>query len=423
MYSSRFTGIGRYTHELVEHLLKIDTHNEYVLFFNSPEFEKFHTPPTLSATATKIPRVKKVLVNAPHYSIAEQTKFLHLLNHEKLDLMHFTHFNAPIFYHRPSIVTVHDLTLSFFPGKKMTSPLYRLGYQWTLKSAVHHARKIIAVSKNTSHDLQKLFHIDPQKIAVIYEGVNENFKPLHMSAANVAGIKTVSPTGLSGRSCEAPHMSEVNMANSNKTSLPGHKSIFADHPLVAAVRQKYRLPSSYLLYTGVWRSHKNLPNLIEAFSVLVNEYGWDGSLVITGREDPVYAPEILQTTASLKLENNVIFTGLVDEEDLVPLYNGSLAYVFPSLYEGFGLPPLEAMQCGVPVVASNTSCIPEVCGKDNALFFDPHDPCDMAAKIFEVISRKSLRQQLIANGLKHVQTFSWEKMAKATLDIYNAAHV
>jgi len=206
---------------------------------------------------------------------------------------------------------------------------------------------------------------------VIYEGVHEKFKPLH------------------------------------------------DPQAVQEVKTKYRLDKPYLLYTGVWRSHKNLPTLLKAFHILKNDYGFDGHLVITGRKDPLYAPDIIKETLSLKIDDEVIFTGLVKEEDLVPLYNGALAYVFPSLYEGFGLSPLEAMQCGIPVVAAASSCIPEVCGEDNAVYFDPTCPNEMAEKIFSVISDESLRERLIARGLAHVKKFSWAKMARETLAVYN----
>jgi glycosyltransferase involved in cell wall biosynthesis len=189
--------------------------------------------------------------------------------------------------------------------------------------------------------------------------------------------------------------------------------------IITQLKQKYKIDKPYLLYTGVWRSHKNLPNLLEAFHILKNDYGFEGCLVITGKKDPFYAPELEEKTLSLKLEDDVIFTGLVEEKELVPLYNGALAYVFPSFYEGFGLPPLEAMQCGVPVIASNSSSIPEICGENNAIFFDPQDPQNMAEKIFEVTSQKTLRQKLITNGFERVKQFSWQKMAKQTLKIYN----
>ncbi len=362
MYSSNFTGIGRYVHELTRNLFRIDKDNEYILFFNNPEFGSF-IPPNKKVT--------KILADARHYSFAEQTKFLHLLNKAKLDLMHFTHFNAPLLYRRPSVVTIHDLTLSFYPGKKMTSPLHRLAYHLTIGNAVKSSRKVITVSQNTKKDIQNLLKIPAQKIEVIYEGIDSGFR--------------------------RPE----------------------DENIIARTKNRLNIDKPYLLYTGVWRSHKNLPNLLKAFHILVNEYDFDGYLVVTGRKDPLYESEILTQTKSLRLEDNVIFTGMVEEEELVALYCGALSYVFPSYYEGFGLSPLEAMACGTPVAASDRSCIPEICGKDNAVFFDPDSPEQMAEKIFDVISQKSLREHLIKNGLNRVKTFSWEKMAIETLKVYD----
>jgi glycosyltransferase involved in cell wall biosynthesis len=361
MYSSAFTGIGRYVYELAKNLLQIDKSNEYVLFFNDPEYGKFSPPHK---------NVKKVLVNAPHYSLKEQTKFLRILNRERLDLMHFTHFNAPILYNRPFVVTIHDLTLHFYPGRKKSSPLHRFAYGLTLKTAVKKAKKVITISENTKKDLQILLRTPSEKVEVIYEGVDEKFR------------------------------------------------VLADREPVENVKKKYGISGKYLLYTGVWRCHKNLPNLIEAFHILKNEYDFDGRLVITGRHDPLYAPEIIDKAISLNLGEDVIFTGLVDEDALVPLYNGALAYVFPSLYEGFGLPPLEAMKCGVPVAAARASCLPEICGENNAIYFNPNNPHDIAEKIFRITSEKSLREKLIENGLNHVKKFSWPKMAEQTLRIY-----
>lgn len=360
MYSSRFTGIGRYVFELTENIFELDKRNEYVLFMNDPEFSLFQPHQN----------VQKVLARAPHYSLAEQTVFLKTLLKMRLDLMHFTHFNAPVFYKKPLIVTIHDLTLSFFPGKKMNSPFHRAMYELTLKSGVKKAKKVITVSHNTQNDIQKLLKVPSEKLVVIYEGVNKKFQPLH-----------------------------------------GTQEIFK-------VKNMYHLDKPYILYTGVWRTHKNLPNLLEAFALLKSRYGFDGYLVITGRKDPVYAPEILKKTADLHLQKHVVFTDSVPEDDLVPLYNGAMLYVFPSFYEGFGLSPLEAMQCGVPVAASKTSCIPEICGEQNAAFFDPYDIQDMAQKLYQVLYDESLRKDLIQKGLQHVQKFSWRKMAEETLKVY-----
>ena len=360
MYSSSFTGIGRYVYELTTRLFALDQKNEYVLFFNSPEYQKFNCPND---------RVTKRLVDARHYSYEEQFKFLQILNQENLDLMHFTHFNAPLFYRRPCVVTIHDLTLSFFPGKKMPSIGHRLAYRLVISTVVKKARRIIAVSQNTKEDLQKVLKTPAEKIAVIYEAAGKEFTKI------------------------------------------------MDQDQIETMKKTYALDKPFLLYTGVWRSHKNVAGLIKAFSKLIQEGKFDGYLVITGREDPFY-PEVKKTVNDLALQNRVKFTGLVSEKDLVLLYNATLLLVLPSFYEGFGLSPLEAFACETPVVVSQTSCLPEICGEGNAVFFDPYNVADMADKIFQVINSSALQKELRLNGLNRIKAFSWDKTAKETLELY-----
>lgn len=363
MYSTEFTGIGRYVHELVLNLLSLDKKNDYVLFMNQPEFDKYE--PT-----TK--RVTKVLVNAKHYSFAEQSKFWWKLRKANIDLMHFTHFNAPVLYRGASVVTIHDLTLSFYPGKKMNSSFHKFAYNIVLKRAVKHAKRIIAVSKNTKQDLVDITHTSPAKVEVIYEGVGANFTPRE------------------------------------------------DKETVSDLLKKYNITREFMLYTGVWRSHKNLVNMVRAFALLKEDEGYETQLVITGEENPYY-PEVKRVVKELNLEHDVIFTGLVPEDELVALYQSAVFYVFPSLYEGFGLPPLEAMRCGTPVVASKASCIPEICGEENAVFFDPYDPEDMANNMRKVLLDENLRAELREKGLKHSRKFSWERMSEKTLEVYKEA--
>lgn len=375
MFKSSFTGIGRYTFELVKNLQILSAQpqpqpqpqlpHEFVLFFNEPEFTTF----TVAA-----PNFKKVLAATPHYSIKEQTKFLKILNREKLDLMHFTHFNAPIKYKKPFIVTIHDLTHTLFPGRKMQGLVYRLAYKAVVKSAVKKAKRIIAVSQNTKEDLQRILNVSTHRIDVVYEGVNEEY----------------------GQFSDAKKEEAKNY-----------------------LKQRYKIKPPFLLYTGVHRYHKNLPRLIKAFKLLALEYP-KLQLVITGKEDPIY-PEVENEAKTHNLEKKIIFPGLVPEEDLIALYNLAEVYVFPSLYEGFGLPILEAMQCGTPVCASNSSSLPEVAGEGNALFFDPNEETDIAAKIAKLLEDESLRKDLIERGLQRVKDFSWKKMAQEILKIYETA--
>ncbi len=362
MYGSGFTGIGRYTYELIRHLARKDHKNEYVVFMRKEEYESFQPPNE---------RFTKVLADFPHYSFAEQTAFLKLLNRTNLDLMHFCHFNAPIFYNKSYAVTIHDLTLSFFPGKKMNSWFRRLAYRLVLRTVTRKARMIIAVSENTKKDLQKLLDVPADKISVIYNGVNPEFsKP---SATKKADLL-----------------------------------------------KKLGLQKPYFLYTGVWRDHKNIVGMIKAFADVNKELGGQYNLVITGRHNPSYH-EIPDTVREMGLEEDVHLVGQVDEDDLRGLYQHALAYVFPSYYEGFGLPPLEAMQCGTPVAASNKSAIPEICGEGNALFFDPYDIQDMKEKMKTLATDPSVRQRLVDRGFERVKAFDWDKMAEEVLTIYQSA--
>lgn len=357
-YSPSF-GIGRYVLELISHVTQIDHENEYVLFMNKEGFHAFHT---------KLPKVHKVFVDVPIYSLAEQTKFLRALWKANLDLMHFTHFNAPLFYRRPSIVTIHDLTITFFPGKKRKSWLERFAYQRIIASIIRRAKKIISVSEHTKKDIERLYHVAAEKIAVTHEGVNPKFHPIE------------------------------------------------DPRLLEEFRTRIGVKEPFLLYTGNWRDHKNLVNLIRAFGLLKRKFNIPHLLVITGKEDPWY-PEVKETVAHEKLEGQVRFTGIVPEEDLVLLYNAADVYVFPSFYEGFGLPALEAFACKTPVCASNTASLPEVCG-DAAAYFNPRDINDMAAVIAELCQNPAEKEAFIQKGLRRVKQFSWEKMAVETLALY-----
>lgn len=362
LYSSAFTGIGRYVYELIDHVTKLDQKSEYAIFLNNPSFESF-LPPRKG--------VEKILADAPHYSFKEQWNFCRALWKAKLDLMHFTHFNAPILYRRPSVVTIHDLTINLYPGRKFNNWRHRLGYNLIINSIVNRSRRVIAVSQHTKRDIIKFLKTDPAKIEVIHEGVNPQFHRI------------------------------------------------SDAALIEKFRAKNGLAKPYILYTGVWRSHKNLVNLIKAFAILKRKYKFDGWLVITGKEDPWY-PEVKQTVAEERLEGEVRFTGLIPDEDLVLLYNAALLYVLPSFYEGFGLPALEAFACGIPVCAARSSSLPEVCGEGNAVFFNPHDPADMAQKVASVYTDRAKMEELAARGYNRLKDFSWDKMAIETLQVYQS---
>jgi len=246
-----------------------------------------------------------------------------------------------------------------------------LAYQLTIRNAIKKAKKIIAISEHTKDDMIRLLKAPKEKIEIIYNGIGDEFK-------EIEELDLLKPT-----------------------------------------LKKYGIKKEFLLYTGVWRNHKNLPRLIEALSIIREKNGIDLQLVITGKPDPHY-PEVKEAIKNYKLKDEVICTGLVEEKELVDLYNAADLFIFPSLYEGFGMPPLEAMKCGTPVVASKISSVPEICA-DAAVYFDPYDAKDIANKIMSVYKDTEKKAKLVEKGFEHVAQFSWRKMAEETLRIIRDA--
>ena len=357
MYGYAQTGIGNYIRHLLKYIFELDKENNYVVFLLSEEYDNFKVPNK---------RIKKVKVSAKWYGYKEQFFFPIKLYKEKLDLMHFTHFNSPILYFKKSIVTIHDVTPYFFPGHKMKSLLRKIGFRAVFFSSVKKAKKIISVSKSTRDDIVNHFKINKDKIEVIYEGVD-------------------GPFGVCDEIPPAPFL-------------------------------KGGVTKPFIFYTGVWRNHKNLVGLVKAFGVLKNKYKLNYQLVLGGKEDPYY-PEVRETWEKLGLEKEIIRAGFIDQKELPLLYNAAEIFVIPSFYEGFGLIGLEAMACGTPVVSSNKTSLPEVLG-DAAIYFNPNDPEEMAEKMKLVLTDKKLYNELRENGFKQIKKYSWEKMGKETIEIY-----
>ncbi len=348
MYGNEQTGIGNYIKHLIKYLAEFDQENEYRIFLLEPEFSRFVLPGK---------NFKKIKVTAHWYSWTEQIILPFQFRKEKLDLIHFPHFNAPIFYFGKRVITIHDLTPKFFPGHKMNSFFRRAGFWLVFYFGIKKAKKIIVPSKATKNDIIKYFKTKLEKIEVIYEGVDQ---PAASSQQPAAG--------------------------------------------------------KYILYIGVWRNHKNLVGLIKAFNILLKKYNVDCKLVLGGKEN-LYYPEIKKTLLDLNLEKNIICPGFIPEKDLSAFYQNAELVVIPSFYEGFGLVGLEAMSLGKPVVCSDIPALKEVFGSA-ALFFNPDNPSDMAEKIFKVLKDKKIKQNLIAKGFEQIKKYSWKKMVQRTLEIY-----
>ncbi len=364
MAGTRHGGIGRYILELAKQILELDNNNDYILFFNKNAAEEVD----LSFFA-KFSRAKIVFSAARHYSFAEQTSFLRLLNKYSLDLVHFPNFNVPYFYKRPFVVTIHDMVHHKISGAKKSHALHFFAYKKIIEHAAKAAQKIITVSEFSRQDIAKILNIDAQKIKVIHEG------------------STLSPS--------------------------------IDQQMVEKVKRQYILKKPYFLFVGVLERKKNLISLTRAFDIFLTQYKLDMDMVVVGKIDHHY-PEIKHHALDIPHKDHLVFTGYVEDEELKALYAGAYAYANASMNEGFGLPGVEAMQFGLPLLVSNTPVFNEV--YDNAaVYFDPLDLNDIAEKMHLVARDQQFYEQLRKNSLSRGKLFSWKKAAMETLETYNSS--
>jgi glycosyltransferase involved in cell wall biosynthesis len=359
-------------------VVKIDQENEYVIFLSPDNFDEF-VPPAGGAG----PRVRKIKVSARWYSLAEQWEMPFLIWREKIDLMHFPHFNVPLLAPVKFVVTIHDLILTKFPTIRATtlSPaLYKIKnffYHLVIALAVRRARKVIAVSEFTKKDVADKFKINPGKIVVTHEGV-----------ANLAR---------------------------------GSDSLFVRKMDDRKTLLSYNIINKFILYVGNAYPHKNLEALLAVFLELHKKHP-DLRLVLVGKEDYFYK-RLKEAAAELNLwseavpESPVIFTGYVPDVELDVLYRQALFYIFPSLYEGFGLPALEAMAKSCPVASSDRASLPEILG-DATLYFNPEDKADIFMKMDKLYSDENLREVLIKKGHQQVKKYNWWECSRQTFEVY-----
>lgn len=359
-------GFGRYTEQLIKNLENLDNHNQYFIFLRKERWDDYNP---------KNPNFKKVLADYKWYGIKEQILLPLKIKKYKIDLMHFTHFNVPIFFRNKFIVTIHDLTLRRFPTHKRSIknliiyPIKNLAYRIIFRHSIKNSEKIIAISDYTKQEIINYYKVNPNKIKVIYEGApNQNSKS---HAYRQAG--------------------KIQNSKFSKRK--------------------------YLLYVGNAYPHKNLKRLILAFEKIKKDFS-DLYLVLIGGDDYFYKKlKKFIHNSKFIIRDYVLFPGFIPDKDLNTVYQYATLYVFPSLAEGFGLPSLEAMTRGVPVASSDATCLPEILG-DAAIYFNPLSIDDMAKKIKKALINENLRKNLIDKGFKQIKTYSWQNMAKETLKIY-----
>jgi glycosyltransferase involved in cell wall biosynthesis len=353
-------GVGHYTYYLVRHLLLHDKENHYVLFFDSrmKNLAEFRGK-NVTVTSFPFSQYRKFLPFAySHMLIAAQ-----LLRH-RLDVYHSPANVVPLTYLKPSVITVHDLAIyrnpAWFPTQVFSTRLL-------VPQSVKRAKRIIAVSQSTRKDLRDLFNTPTRKIRVIPEGVDVRLLPLKDRTVDV--------------------------------------------------RKKYKLPQRFLLFVGTLEPRKNVPLLVRAFARIARQSRYaDAGLVLAGAWGHK-GSEVFEEIAEQKLKDRVWYVGYLPHNEKLNAIRTATGFVFPSLYEGFGLPVLEAMALGTPVVTSRVSSLPEVAGTA-ALLVDPDDEGEIARAMGRLLDSSALRHRLTVAGRAQAARFSWAATARETLAVY-----
>lgn len=352
------TGIGNYTNSLICELNEIDRKNDYTFLCPDGQPEKYLR---FSRDYT--------FYSLPKDDRREEIEIPIWLSKEKADLFHLTQngFRIPTQCSCKLVVTIHDLIPYFLP--EMVRPSFLRRFTTEMPVIVERADRIITVSVTSKKDIISVFKIDPDKIVVIPSAPTSAFRPLPKSETK------------------------------------------------AWLRKTYGFNKPYILYVGGLNPRKNVAELIYAYAKIRRLLPGGQSLVILGPEGKHLAKLRLLGEALNITPEELIFPGFIDSAELPRFYNGADLFVYPSLYEGFGLPPIEAMACGKPVITSNVSSLPEVVG-EAALTVNPYDTLELAGTILKVLSDDSLQSDLSHKGLEHSRKYNWRDIAEQVLQVY-----
>jgi len=357
-------GIGRYTRELVAALTEIDRDNRYTLFCAGEDPGAREWPANFAVRTSNIPARwltagwHKLRLPVPAENLAGES-----------DIFHSPDFTLPPLRHARGVVTIHDL--SFLRVPQCADPGLRTFLERTVPRTVSQAHHVLADSESTCNDLIELLAVTPDKISVVPAGVETRFRPVR------------------------------------------------DTVRLAEVRARYGLPDWFILSVGTLEPRKNFSRLISAYGQLRRQTGLPHALVIAGGPGWLYQP-IHDQVVKEGLSEHVHFPGFVADQDLPALYTMADLMAFPSLYEGFGLPPLEAMACGTPVVTSNNSSLPEAVGSA-ALMVDAEDVDGLADAMARILGNANLRVRLVDLGRAQAMRFTWRAAAEKLLSAYKLA--
>jgi glycosyltransferase involved in cell wall biosynthesis len=361
---SQFRGIGTYTRCLVKSLLSLDKKNEYIFF----AFKNRPIPDLLLEDAFKHTKVHRICSQRKRFVwLLSQLTFPYVIARHRLDIFHSPEYIIPAFSHSKRIITVHDFIHSDYKRYRRKNKFIRNAYLALRNETIKCAHRVIAVSEYTKNKIIELIGIKQEKIKVIYEAANEVFRPIE------------------------------------------------DHYLLSAIKTKYNIQDNCVLYVGTFDHHKNIDNLLRAFS-LVNDKRVN--LVIAGTiTDKENFITISKLIAQLGLGQRVNIVGHVPQDELAGFYNISKMVISVSVYEGFGLPILEAMACGKPVIVAKNTSMKEIVGSCGILV-DPYNTNEIASAIDRLLAQEELSAILEEKALSRAKEFSWEKAARQTLSLY-----
>jgi glycosyltransferase involved in cell wall biosynthesis len=350
-------GIGQYIIRLIEALSSLEPEDDTFVLLQSRKDK---------SSIINSNGFERKSLWTPSHNRFEQPALSFEISGLGLNLLHSPDFIPPFRRNCKSVITIHDLAFLLYPHF-LTKESAR--YYGQIDHAWRNTDHIIAVSEATKQDSINLLGVPEKKITVIHEAANPIYRPMPKDKAQ------------------------------------------------QVAREKYKLDKNFILFVNTIEPRKNLPGLLQAYRRLRDEYKRDEILVLSGSKGWLWE-EVYEKVEKLNLEKYVAFLGRVPSEDLVYLHNAAKLFVYPSFYEGFGLTPLEAMNCGTPVIVSNTSALPEVVG-DAALMIDPHDIDGLTVAMWRALTEEELRQDLIQKGFKRAQKFSWQETAKKTLEVYH----
>jgi len=353
------TGVSFYTSNLLKGLSKIDKKNEYVFLYNTN---------SLMGTYSKYKNVKEVVINIQNKLLWDQIGVPKVVKSEKIDIIFNPKLSIPLFAPSKKVFTLVGLEQFALPNVfKWYDHIY---FRIMIPLFCRRANTIIVMTNTGKNDLMKYLNVSRDKIEVIYGAYHKRFKV----TKNIENL--------------------------------------------LAIKQKYNLPEKYMLFVGGLTPLKNFSNIIKAFKIIKNKI--PVKLIVAGFKRWKYAKD-LELIKKLKLQNDIITLGFVPDDDLPYLYNSAQCLIFPSLYEGFGIPLLEAQACGCPVICSKTGCTPEVSGGAASLV-NPYNYKEIAQAIYDVLNNRDLREKLIEAGLENVKKFSWSKAAKQTLELFEKTY-